>query len=336
MAIAANTVTLSDYALTSNSPLVRAVSFSLIENENILQDIPLMNKKTLIANGVRFEGNLPTVNWAPINSEGVTTKGTPTPYQEQLYLLRNYIDVDKVLVEEENAIVDPRAIQAEAYIKALTYDMNYKFILNDHVSGDINAPIGLKWRIDNGSDFGVRPENKINAGGLDITQGNATQATANKLLELLDQLLWSVGSPTGTGVTIYMNEVFKRRFPFLIRLMGTAGGFSITQDQFGRSVEMYKGAVLRDIGYKADQSTRIITNTETSDGSAITGSTYTSLYAVHYGSEYFFGWQFAPLNVQDLGLLNNGVIYRTLIDYAVGLMNTSTRSLGRLYGLKMS
>ncbi len=118
--------------------------------------------------------------------------------------------------------------------------------------------------------------------------------------------------------------------------MGTSGGFSITQDQFGRDIEKYKGATLRDIGYKADQSTRIITNTETSDGTADTGSTYTSLYAVNYSDDHFSGWQFGPLKADDLGLINNGVIYRTNINWVIGLSNSSNRSLGRLYGLKMS
>jgi len=338
MAIASGTVTLADYALMSNSPLVRAVTYSLILYSNVIQDVPLSTKKSLIVNGARFEGNLPSVNWSQLNAEGVTTRGTPTAYQEQAYIIRNYIDVDKFLVEEENAIVDPRAVQSEAYLKALTYDVNYKFFKNDHVTGDVNAPVGIRYRIDNGGTFGVRPENKINGGGLDLSQATlgTTAVNGNKLIEYLDQLLWSVDSPEGQGVTLYMNEVMKRRFTFALRNLGTAGGFEITQDMFNRTVTMYKGAVIRDPGYKSDQSTRIITTTETSDGSADTSSTYTSIYAVNYSTDHFSGWQFEPPNVQDLGLIYNGAIYRTLIDWAVGFNNASTRSIGRLYGLKLS
>ena len=336
MAVSANSTSLADYALNSNSPMVRAVTYSLIMNDNIMQDVPLINKQSLIASGVRFEGNLPTVNWSPLNAEPVTTKGTPTAYQEQVYLIRNSIDVDKMYVRDENAIQDPRAIQVGAYLKALTYDMNKKFIRNDHITGDANAPVGIRSRIANGGTFGVRPENLIDGAGVDLSQAGATQATANKFLEFLDQLLWSVDAPDGTGVTLYMNEVMKRRVAFAIRLMGTSGGFDITRDQFNRTIEMYKGAVVRDIGYQQDQATRIITVTETAAGTADTGSTFSSIYAVHYDTDHFFGWQFADVNVQDLGLLNNGVIYRTLIDWACGYMNTSTRSLGRLYDIKLS
>lgn len=336
MAIGAGTVTLADYALTSNSPLVRAVTYSLIDNGAVIQDVPLVNKKTLTASGVRFEGNLPTVNWAPINAEGVTTKGTPTPYQEQVYMIRNYIDVDYMLIEDENEIVDPRSAQLGAYLKALTYDVNFKFIANDHVTGDTNAPVGIRSRIANGAQFGVRPENLINGGGVDLTQAAATQATANKFIEFLDQLLWSVDSPTGEGVVLYMNEVMRRRIPFVIRLMGTSGGFDITQDQFNRTIERYKGALIRDIGYKADQATRIITVTELATGLADTGGTFSSVYAVNYGTDHFFGWQFDDFQAKDLGLINNGVIYRTFLNWAFGFMNSSTRSLARMYNIKMS
>lgn len=336
MAIAANTVTLADYAQMSNNPLVQAVTYSLILYSNVMQDVPMIDKKTMIANGARFEGNLPTVNWSPLNAEGVTTKGTPTPYQEQAYLIRNYIDVDKVLVEEENAIVDPRAVQTEAYLKSFTYEMNYRFFKNDHITGNVNAPVGLRYRIDNGGQYGVRPENKIDAGGVDLSHAAISTASANAFLEYLDQLLWSVDSPDGTGVILYGNEVMWRRFAYAMRTLGTNGGFSIMQDQFNRTITMYKGAILRDPGYQQDQATRVITTTELANGTADTGGTFSSIYAVNYSTDHFYGWEFEPINVQDLGLIYNGAIYRTLIDWVVGFRNDSTRSIGRLYDIKLA
>ena len=336
MSVSTSALNLADYALNSNSPMVRAITYSLILNDNVMQDVPLFTRKSLIANGVRFEGNLPTVNWSQINAEGVTVKGTPKAYQEQVFLLRNYVDVDKLLVEDENQITDPRATQAGVVMKAITYDLNYKFINNNHATGDANSFTGIRYRIDNGSTYGVRSENKIDGSTLDLRRANATQATANTLFELLDQLLWSVDAPAGgASVSLFMNEVMHRRLAFLARLMGTSGGFDVTKDQFGRTIDTYKGALIREIGYKADQSTRIITNTENTDGTD-GSSVQTSIYAVNFGADHFFGWQFAEPNVQDLGLLNNGVIYRTLIDWSIGLMNASTRSLGRLYDLKMA
>ena len=94
MSVSTSALNLADYALNSNSPMVRAITYSLILNDNVMQDVPLFTRKSLIANGVRFEGNLPTINWSQINAEGVTVKGTPKAYQEQVFLLRNYVDVE--------------------------------------------------------------------------------------------------------------------------------------------------------------------------------------------------------------------------------------------------
>ncbi len=352
MAIGAGTYTLADYALNSNQPLVQRVTMSLIDYGNVLQDVPLINKKSLIANGTRIEGNLPTPNWSQLNAEGVTVRGQPTPYQEQVYLIRNYIDVDKFIVEDENQIVEPRSLQTQMYLKALTYDLNFKFFKNDHITGDANAPVGIRARIDDAASsnkFGVRPENKIDGGGaaIDISQAGLTAKTGGAFLEALDLLLWSVDSPDGSGVVLYMNDYIKRRLNFVLRFMGTSGGLDITQDQFNRTIQSYKGAIIRDPGVKADQATRIIAGNAIAAGTGSVGETaagvdstgasanFTSIYAVNYGTDHFFGWQFEPVNVQDLGLIYNGAIYRTLIDWAVGLMNASTRSLGRLFDIKI-
>lgn len=337
MAISTNALTMAQYALMSNSPMVEAVTSSLIDAGSIMaRDIPFANKASLIANGVRWEGSLPTVNWSQINAEGTSTSGTPTPYQEQAYIIRNVIDVDKFLVLDQNQIADPRALQLDAYLKAVSYDFNYKFFENEHVTGTTDAIVGIKSRIDNGTTFGVRSENKINGGGVDITSAAATAATFGAFLEFIDQLLWSVDAPDGNGVVLYVNDATQRRWNRLARQFSGQGGFATSTDQMGRTTTTYKAARVVDPGYKSDQSTRTITITESSTGAARTGSTYTSVYAVNYSPLHFMGWQFGPLNAQDLGLLEAGSTYRTLVDWAGGLMNMSTRSLGRLYGVKYS
>jgi hypothetical protein len=338
MAISSNALTMAQYAIMSNSPIVQAITSSLIDSGSIMaRDIPFASKASLVANGVRWEGSLPTVNWAQINEEGTSTSGTPTPYQENAYIIRNVIDVDKFLVLDENQIVDPRAAQLDAYLKAVSYDFNDKFVNNNHTAGDVDAIVGIRTRIDNGSTFGVRAENKIDAGGAtaDMSAAGVSATTFAAFLEKVDQLLWSVDSPDGAGVVLYVSDQFGRRWDAVARRFSGQGGFSTAVDQLGRGVSLYKNAVIRDPGLKADQSTRIITATETAAG--VNGaSTFTSLYAVNYMSMHFGGWQFGPLNGQDLGLLEAGSTYRTLVDWAGGLINMSTRSLGRLYDVKVS
>ena len=350
MAILSGTMNMAQWALLSNEPLVEAVTFSLIDNGSVMaRDIPWTNKQTLVANGVRFEGNLPTPNWSPLNAEGVVSLGTPNPYQEVAYIIRNYVDVDKNYVLDQNQITDPRAVQAQAVLKAIAYDFNYQFVQNNHVGGNQNAPVGLRYRLANPTLYGVRSAALIDAGGVDLSTAGLTVSTANAFIEFVDQLLWSVDAPNGNagglnaipgptpGVVLYMNDIMLRRFRRAIRIMGTSGGLDITQDQFQRSIETYKGCPIYDIGYKIDQATRIISNLELATGLLPDGGgTFTSIYAVNYGPGHFGGWQFGPLNVQDIGLLNSGVIYRTLVDWAGGLINQSNRSIGRLFDIKLA
>jgi hypothetical protein len=334
--VAATALTLTDYALLSNDPLVQAITWSLIDYGVAFQDIPMITKESMRINGSRIEGNLPTINWAQINAPGVTIKGVPVPWQEQIYVTRNYIDVDELYVRDQNQIVDPRSQEADIVLKALAYELNYRFINNEHVAGDKNCFVGIRSRIDNGSVYGVRSENKLDASGVDITHtGLGTASNMLTFLELLDKLLWLADSPEGMGVILYMNDNLIRRVDMGIKSLGTQGGFAITQDNYGRSVTKYKNAVIRDPGLKADQSTRIITNTENADGTD-GSSNYTSIYAVNYNMGHFGGWHYEPIQVQDLGLQPDGVIYRTIVKYAAGLYNSSNRSLARLYDIKYS
>lgn len=336
MAIDANALTLADYALQSNSPLVQRIAMSLLQSGMVLQDMPLTTRKSMIANGVRWQGNLPTVAWRKLNDEPVATKGQPTPFQEQAYTMSNTIDVDRKLVEDINAISDPRAVQLVAYLAAVAYDFNDKFINNNHLTGEDDAPVGLRQRLDAPNDWKLASECKIDGGGVVMTS-SLSAANANDFLELLQKMLDFMGAGDGTDVVIYVNDTLKRRIARAVRTLGAGAGFNTFEDAFGRTVERFQNAVIRDIGRKADQSTRIITDTETSTG-ADGASTFTSLYAVKYGEDHFFGWQFESLeeSISDLGLLNNGVIMRLVIDWAIGLFQANNRAVARVYNIKVS
>ena len=339
MAVSTSALTLAQYAIQSNDPWVYRITDSLLRNGSILGDIPLANNKSLVANGVRWQGNLPTVNWSNLNVDPTVTSGTPTPFQEQAYIVRNAIDVDRFLVQDKNAIQDPRVVQMQAYLKSLAYDMNDKFINNNHVTGDSKAPVGLRYRLDNPTTYGVTSEMLIDGGGVDMTgTTNQTSTTSNTAIELLQQTLDYMGAPGGDGVVFYMNDTLKRRFSRGIRSLGAGGGWNMQTDAFGRTFEYFQNAKIVDIGRKADQSTRIILNTEANTGAA-GSSTYTSLYAVRYGEDATMGWQFDELasSIHDIGLIGNGgSTYRTVIDWAVGLFFQHTRGIARVYDIKIS
>lgn len=326
-------MTLADYSIISHEPLVKKVIMSLVDNGSVMaRDIPFFNKQALTAQGVRWADGLPTPHWASLNEQPQSVTATPKPYQEQVFILRDNIDTDKLLVQDENQIVDPRGSRIDIYMKAVSFDFNYKFINNNHITGDSKAPIGLRYRLDN--TLGCRSEQLIDAGGVDLTLASMTADTANHFVELVDQLVSYVEGPAGY-VCLYMNETMKRRFATALRKMGTSGGLDVTKDQFDRSIEVYKDCRLYDIGRKLDQTSFIIQATETAAG-ADGSDHYTSIYAVNYGPEHMYGWQFDALQAHDLGLLNDGVNLRTNVDWAGGLMNDNLRSFARLFDIKIS
>lgn len=336
MAVDTNALTLADHALISNDPRIAAVVFSLHRTGSVLQDIPIMTRPTLKVNGARFRnGQLATTNWRKINEEPAVAKSTPEQFSESVYILSNNIDTDTKLLLDENAIEDPRSLQFRAWLEGVVYDINDKFINNNDVTGDEDAPIGIRHRLDNPDDWGVESALKVAGGGVDMTQATMTSSTANNFIEFVQQLFDEMGAPDGDGIVLYMDELMKRRWEFSIRLLGAGAGWNMTTDAFDRAITRYKNAVIRVIGRKSDGTTKIMTVTETVAG--VDGAdNHTSIYAVRYGEGYGMGWQMEPLFVNDLGILNNGVIYRINMDWAFGTIYTSTYSLARLHGIKVS
>ena len=340
MAVQTGSVTMAQWASLSNEPIVRSVTWSLVDMGSVLaRDIPFVDQESLYVNGVRFEGGLPAIKWAMLNEEGVTVSMAPSVFQEQVFIIRNQVDADEFLVRDRNVIRDLRQTQVEGLLRSIAFDFNEKFITNRHDTGDANAIVGLRQRIALGSVYGVRAENLINGNGTDLSVAGLSAATANTFIEQLEQLLFSVDAIDGSPqVVIYCNEVMRRRLNRAVRLLGPGAGFDTTQDDFGREVSTFRGCPIRDIGRKRDQVSLIITNTELATGLADTGGTFTSLYAVNYSDGHFGGWQFNPLSagVQDLGQLNTGLQFRTYVSWAGGLINYSTRSIARLYNVKMA
>lgn len=332
-----NSITLSDYALMSNSPLVQKFTYSLIQFGSVLQDIPLRTYKSMTANGSRFLGaGLATVGYRKLNEAPAVTKSVPTAYQEQAYIVSNNFDIDTILLEDVNRIQDPFATQMSAYLRALTYDFNDKFINNDPINGDADAPVGLRYRLDNYSDYQIPSEMKFAAGGstIDISAGSNGDALAENLQKMLDIM----GSPDGTGVVLYGSELLWRKISRAILKLGTGGGFRIDQDQFGRQVTKYQNAIVRKMGRKADQTTQILTDTESTTG-ASSSSNYSSLYGVHYGLDQFSGWQFRNMEEAITGpylLTATGTQQQITFDWPVGLWQEHIRSVSRMYGLKTS
>lgn len=334
--ISSASLTLQQYAFQSNEPLIQKIVYSLLDVSSVLNDIPFATKGTLKANGARIVGGLPAANWRKLNADSVVASGTAAPFQEQAYILSNLIDIDRLILMDQNAVGNPASVQSDMMLKSWSYDMTDKFFNNNHVTGNADAWVGIRQRLDDTTTWGTNSACKINGGGVDVSNAGLSTANANTLIRLTDQMLDEMGNPDGDNVVIYMNRDLRRRFAAAVRQLGAGGGFDMTQDAFGRRVMTYRNAIVRSVGVKADQTTEIITSTETAAG-ANGASTFTSMYAVNYGEDKFSGWQMTPLQAINIGLRPDAPsMYRIFLEWPTGLYQAYTRSIARVFNIKVS
>jgi hypothetical protein len=328
-------LTLADHAALSNDPLVKEISKSLHQTWNALKDIPLYTSPSLKQVGMRYlNQGIPAPNWTGVNSEPVAVKGKPKSYEESMYLVRNKILVDNVLLDQPTNIIDPIEAQVNIFLEGFAYDFNDKFINNDPASlvagNSADCFPGLNYRMNNPADYDIPTEMDITVDSSFADLYSASSSKANNFIFKVQELLDNMNAPDGDGVVLYMNEATKRRIELNIRVMGIGAGFDTTQDAYNRPVEKYKNATIRTVGRKSDGVTHIIGDTLNNNIAGDAGKC-SHIYAVRYGTGYVQGWQSGPFKPTYLGLSKeNGIMHNVVFDWGVGLWVPHTRAIGRL------
>ena len=142
MAVDSNSLTLQQWAMQSNEPLIQGIAYSLLQVDSVLNDIAFVTKPTMKVNGSRVIGGLPNMGWRKINGSTTVASGTAAPFSEQVYIGSNAIDVDRVLMMDQNAVGNPADQQVKMVLTAWSYDINDKFINNNHVTGNADSFVG--------------------------------------------------------------------------------------------------------------------------------------------------------------------------------------------------
>jgi hypothetical protein len=324
-------LTLADHAALSNDPLVKEITKSLHQTWNALKDIPLYTSPSLKQVGMRYlNSGIPAPNWTGVNSEPVAVKGRPKSYEEQMYLIRNKILVDHVLLDQPTNIIDPIEAQVQIFLEGFAYDFNDKFVNNNPATGNVDCFPGLSYRMDNPADYDIPSEMDLALTGASADLYTNSSTTANNFIFKMQETLDNMNAPDGDGVVFYMNEATKRRIELNIRVMGIGAGFDITQDSYQRPVEKYKNATIRTVGRKSDGTTPIIAD-NLNTGVAGDAGKCSHIYAVRYGTGYVQGWQSGPFKPQYLGLSKeNGIMHNVVFDWGIGLWIPHTRAVARM------
>lgn len=322
-------VTLAELSKLETDTLRKSVMDTLLFYINMLEIVPWETIGQLATTVVKL-GSLPSVGFRKVNEAYAESTGTFVHKTENISLFGGDIDTDIAIARAKNTVADARAIQQTLKLKAVAYDFNDNFI-NGNPTSDPEEYKGLLKRVDDiyEDDTTIYASQYIDNADTSDVGILRTSASRFAFLDKLNELIYAIRGHQPDY--LFMNKKCLLAIRSLLlreKLLDT------TTDMFDRRIDMYLGCRMVDIGVKADQSTEIITNAESLGGNT---STDTSIYAVKFGvGDATWGIQQYPLEVRDMGELQTKPVYRTRVDWNLGLATVDPRSLARLYGVVAS
>ena len=319
--------TLAEFSKIEQDPLRKSVIDTMLMESNLMQVVPWETIGQLSTGVIRYQ-DLPSIGFRNINGALSESTGHFEQKTETLALSGVEIDTDDAIARAKNSVADARSIQQGMSMKAYAYAFNDKFINGNPAAGGASSKEfkGISARIDD--LFNEGHTNQKIACNSTSTGINNTTTTFNAFLDDLDKLLYAIQGHAADFLLMNHKMLLALRAG-----LRRSALLSTTQDAFGRNIDMYGTTRLIDIGTKADQMTEIITSAETTVG-ATGGTECTSIYAVKFGvGELLWGIQQYPLEALDLGLLTTSPLWRTRVQWNIGLADVNPRCMARLYGV---
>lgn len=301
-------MSLLEYAKSSGLNTKRGTIIELFAKASSI--LNAMTFETVNGSGVDYdqEAALPGVAFRGINEEYTASAGVINPMHDPLKIAGGTLDVDSALIKMFGSGV--RAKHESMKIKALSLKIARMVIKGDSTS-DPKEFDGLQRRLDNDQKIHVT--------------ANATDTVGALTLAKLDEAIDATDEPNA----LIMNKKTRRLLTQASRTSTIGGYVTYTQDNWGRQVPRYADLPILDAG-KDNTNTDIIPLTEVA-GDA--GADATSVYIVSFGDGMVEGIQNSAMDVKDLGLTDSGVIYRTLVEWLVGMALYHPRAATRLWNI---
>lgn len=268
---------LSEYAKLANTPELNSVVMTTILRYSQIMDLLRWENTGSFSQKTTRWNTLPSTGFRKINGVYTASEGTYDQVWESVYAFGGKISWDRAFELVTDPVRDPVADQVEMKLKSLALTFNHNFINGDHAT-DADGFEGLKKRISlMPSRQTVYPKGAGSTSApLDPT---ASAANARAFIGAFDKAMKYCNGDQCNA--IFMNENSYLGFSEALRYASAAGLglLDVTKDSFERRIVTYRGVPFIDVGLKSDQTTEIITDTET-DGTG--GSIATSYYFVSY------------------------------------------------------
>lgn len=323
----ADFITLAEYSqlLEKDGDLLTSgIVDTLIEDGGMFfEKLPIKTVGKLKAKGHRIL-DLPTVQNRSLNETYTHSTGHSEPLEETVFMYGGRVQIDYLIDGgDDDLIEDPEAFQLRLHTKAQTYQMKFDLI-NNTPAVNSKGLVGLRYRLVND----LPSTQRIDCGGLDISDDSAGASDA-AFIQKLRRAMYATCDHTCD--MLLMNDttlLAVRRILDNLKLLRT------TEDMFGRQILRWgeSGPFLVDMGFKADQTTKVISDLEDAGGQEHeAASTKTSIFPVRFGPEYLTGWEKSGMQTFRWQL---GVLKYVEFDWPVGLFITNPRSAVQLYNIQ--
>jgi len=255
------------------------------------------------------EGALPGVAFRGFNEGYSESTGVINPATEVLRIAGGDVDVDKALIKTRGEGI--RASQENMKIKALSLHLAGKIINGDSETSNGREFDGLRKRVTGGQ---LIPANL-----------STPNASAPLSLEALDAAIDAVDGATH----IIMSKDMRRKLTSAERNINVAGYITYSQDEFGQRFARYNDLPILIADYD-DLGNQIIPFTEAGPDGVLTNA---SLYVASFGDGKLTGLQNETMEVSDLGELQAKPVFRTRIEWLVGMAVMHGRAVSRVWGI---
>lgn len=313
-------ITLQESAKLSQDMLAKGVLETFTQTSLILDRLPFMD---IEGNAFAYneEAMLPGVEFRNVNEAYSESTGTVNQKTETLKILGGDADVDRFIQQTRSNLNDQRAEQTVLKTKALSYKFQDAFF-NGDTQVDTKGFDGLRKRLVG--------KQVLEAGGNGLPIVGESNKDIHAFLDKLDDLLAAVPGINGQNGALYANAAIIRKIGSALRHVSLDA--VLEEDIAGKRAIQWNGIPILEAGQNPDGG-QILAQDETQG----TQTDTTSIYAVKFGStvgdQAVTGLTNGGVSVMDLGQLQEKPVYRTRIEFYVGLGVFGGKAAARLKGV---
>lgn len=318
----------------------KGVVDTLMKEANLMSLIPIETIGTMEVT-TRRRNSVPTLNWRQRGQAyGSVPGATYDTITDSVFAVGGTVDIDKVDLKDKNLLEDPMSTRTKEVTDAMAWTLN-DIILNGDHGVNPDAPEGIKTRL------ATLPTTQIIYGNsssaeLDVRiSASPTTATMQQFLDKIDEARYACD---GHDCDVVLTDAsFIRNLKAVLRRLNLyknekptepfvkpSGVRSTGSEWYNKSVFEWDGIKFFDMGLNAAQTSTVVT-TDTVNSVACMPA-----YFVKLGGDYLKLIQEYALDISKPFMLNDGVTWRTVIDWPVGIRHVHPRTMSVLRGVRVS